>query len=142
MKKDFRVLTNKMSKEKTRAVLNAKITSGESYYKMTIREERYSLFEIIYRSVLEHKKTGKSFYSKPVILDNFLFSEIQDKTYQVQYVIKNITTRQDDLFVVEIITKDSLKLDRSEVFQLFSFLYNGFFYTDNEVNDFKGKFLK
>ena len=142
MKKDFRVLTNKMSKEKTRAVLNAKITSGESYYKMTIREERYSLFEIIYRSVLEHKKTGKSFYSNPVILDNFLFSEIQDKTYQVRYVIKNITTRQDDLFVVEIITKDSLKLDSTEVFQLFSFLYNGFFYTDKEVNDFKGTFLK
>lgn len=140
MKKAFRVLTNKMSKEKTKAVLNAKITSGESYYKMTIREERYPLPEIIYRSVLSHKKTGKSFYSKPVILNNFLFSKIQDKKYQAQYNIKNITTKQDDLFVVEIITKDSLRLDRSEIFQLFSFLYNGFFMTDDEVNDFKGKF--
>ena len=140
MKKDFRVLTNKMSKEKTKAVLNAKITSGESYYKMTIREERYPLSEIIYRSVLSHKKTGKSFYSKPVILNNFLFSEIQDKKYQVRYDIKNMATRQDDLFVVEIITKDSLRFDSPEIFQLFSFLYNGFFMTDDEVNDFKGKF--
>ena len=140
MKKDFRVLTNKMSKEKTKAVLNAKITSGESYYKMTIREERYLLPEIIYRSVLSHKKTGKSFYLKPVILNNFLFSEIQDKKYQVRYDIKNMATRQDDLFVVEIITKDSLRFDSSEIFQLFSFLYNGFFMTDDEVNDFKGKF--
>lgn len=140
MKKDFRVLTNKMSKEKTKAVLNAKITSGESYYKMTIREERYPLPEIIYRSVLSHKKTGKSFYLKPVILNNFLFSEIQDKKYQVRYDIKNMATRQDDLFVVEIITKDSLRFDSSEIFQLFSFLYNGFFMTDDEVNDFKGKF--
>ena len=140
MKKDFRVLTNKMSKEKTKAVLNAKITSGESYYKMTIREERYPLPEIIYRSVLSHKKTGKSFYLKPVILNNFLFSEIQDKKYQVRYDIKNMATRQDDLFVVEIITKDSLRFDGSEIFQLFSFLYNGFFMTDDEVNDFKGKF--
>lgn len=142
MKKDFRVLTNKMSKEKTKAVLNAKITSGESYYKMTIREEQYSLSEIIYRSVLGHKKTGKSFYSKPVILNNFLFSKIQDKKYQVRYDIKNITTKQNDLFVVEIITKDSLRLDSSEIFQLFLFLYNGFFMTDDEVNYFKGKFLK
>ena len=140
MKKDFRVLTNKMSKEKTKAVLNAKITSGESYYKMTTREERYPLSEIIYRSVLSHKKTGKSFYSKPVILNNFLFSEIQDKKYQVRYDIKNMATRQDDLFVVEIITKDSLRFDSPEIFQLFSFLYNGFFMTDDEVNDFKGKF--
>ena len=140
MKKDFRVLTNKMSKEKTKTVLNAKITSGESYYKMTIREERYPLPEIIYRSVLSHKKTGKSFYLKPVILNNFLFSEIQDKKYQVRYDIKNMATRQDDLFVVEIITKDSLRFDSSEIFQLFSFLYNGFFMTDDEVNDFKGKF--
>ena len=140
MKKDFRVLTNKMSKEKTKAVLNAKITSGESYYKMTIREERYPLSEIIYRSVLGHKKTGKSFYSKPVILNNFLFFKIQDKKYQVRYDIKNITTKQNDLFVVEIITKDSLRFDSSEIFQLFSFLYNGFFMTDDEVNDFKGKF--
>ena len=140
MEKDFRVLTNKMSKEKTKAVLNAKITSGESYYKMTIREERYPLSEIIYRSVLSHKKTGKSFYSRPVILNNFLFSKIQDKKYQVRYDIKNMATRQDDLFVIEIITKDSLMLDSSEIFQLFSFLYNGFFMTDDEVNDFKGKF--
>ena len=142
MRKDFRVLTNKMSKEKTKAVLNAKITSGESYYKMTIREGRYPLSEIIYRSVLNHKKTGKSFYLRPVILNNFLFSKIQDKKYQVRYDIKNITTKQDDLFVVEIITKDSLRFDSSEIFQLFSFLYNGFFITDDEVNDFKGKFLK
>lgn len=142
MEKDFRVLTNKMSKEKTKAVLNTKITSGESYYKMTICEGRYPLSEIIYRSVLNHKKTRKSFYSKPVILNNFSFSKIQDKKYQVRYDIKNITTRQDDLFVVEIITKDSLRFDSSEIFQLFSFLYNGFFMTDDEVNDFKGKFLK
>ena len=81
MKKYFRVLTNKMSKEKTKAVLDAKITSGESYYKMTIREERYLLPDIIYRSVLNHKKTRKSFYSNPVILNNFSFSKIQDKKH-------------------------------------------------------------
>lgn len=142
MKKDFRVLTNKMSKEKTKAVLNAKITSGKSYYKMTIREGRYPLSEIIYRSVLSHKKTGKSFYSNPIILNNFSFSKIQDKKYQARYNIRNITTRQDDLFVVEIITKDSLRFDSSKISQLFSFLYNGFFMTDDEINDFKGKFLK
>ena len=142
MRRNFRVLDGGMTKEQTQAILNARIAPGETFQSMTIRETNYPFPEMVYHSVLSYRKNGRTFYNHPVSLKNFSYLETKPNNYQVRYNITNDLTKKDDLFIVELIVNREHSLSVIDMWQVFTFLYNGFFMSEKEVEKFKERFIK
>lgn len=142
MRRYFRVLDGGMSKEQTQAILNARIAPGETFQSMTIRETNYAFPVMVYHSVLSYRKNGKTFYNHPVSLKNFSFLETKPNSFQVRYNITNDVTKNDDLFIVELIVNREHTFSVTDLWQVFTFLYNGFFMNEKEIEKFKERFVE
>jgi hypothetical protein len=142
MRRHFRVLDGGMSKEQTQAILNARISPGETFQSMTIRETNYAFPVMVYHSVLSYRKNGKTFYNHPVSLKNFSFLETEPNSFQVRYNITNDVTKNDDLFIVELIVNREHTFSVADLWQVFTFLYNGFFMNEKEIEKFKERFVE
>ena len=75
-------------------------------------------------------------------MKNFSFLETKPNSFQVRYNITNDVTKNDDLFIVELIVNREHTFSVTDLWQVFTFLYNGFFMNEKEIEKFKEKFVE